>query len=158
MEVVGVVAAIPGLIQIVQAVTTAVRGLLKRKVAAKVVEDLTIELREVEDILQNVQEKWRQRDSDRQRLQRLPLALARLGTELASLRDILQKFESAKGLLGRLKRALSLFARPTGLEKTLNESVSRLSRVKTSLTMLISHHNDEVAEGKEASLISPGWI
>ncbi|KAF4459991.1 Tetratricopeptide-like helical [Fusarium albosuccineum] len=143
MEVVGVVAAIPGLIQIVQAVTTAICGLSKRKVAAKIVEQLAVQLRDLEDILQDVKKRWRQRNSDQHRLQRLSPALTQLQTELLSLKEILQTSKPANGPSRYIKRALFL---STSLEKTLKESVSRLSQVKASLTLLIAHHQDEVTE------------
>ena len=36
----------------------------------------------------------------------------------------------------------------TGLDKTLEGSLVSLSQLKTSLTLIIAHHNDKVSESK----------
>ncbi|KAF5013054.1 hypothetical protein FDECE_881 [Fusarium decemcellulare] len=143
MEVVGVIAAIPGLIEIVQAVTTAVRGLSKRKVAAKTAEDLITQLRDLEDILKDVQKRCKQGGSDRLQLQRLSSSLTELRSDLCSLQDVLQTSKLTKEPSRYLKRALFL---STSLEKTLKESLARLAQAKASLTLLIVHHQDGVTE------------
>ncbi|KAJ0127912.1 putative Insulin-degrading enzyme like protein [Fusarium oxysporum f. sp. albedinis] len=89
MEIVGVIATVPGLIEIVKAAITAVRGLSKRKVAAKTAADLVVQLRDLEGILEDVQKGWKQGGPGQVRLQRLSPSTTQLRTELDSLQHVL---------------------------------------------------------------------
>jgi hypothetical protein len=55
MEIVGVVAGIPGLIHIVQGLTATLRGLANRRSSAKAAGELVSELTDVEHILKDMQ-------------------------------------------------------------------------------------------------------
>jgi hypothetical protein len=151
MEIVGVIAAVPGLIEIIKAVSTGVRGLSRGKVAAKTVKDLLTQLQDLESILQDVQNKRRHGGSDQLRLQRLSPSLKQLKTELVSLRLLLQNSNVTKEPSRYLKKALFL---STKLEKSLNESFTRLSQLKTSLTLLIAHGQDAITRGTNQISIS----
>ncbi|RSL92270.1 hypothetical protein CDV31_015226 [Fusarium ambrosium] len=86
MEVVGVVAAIPGLIEIVQGLTTA--------------------------------------------------------AELSSIKDKLQSSKITKDPVRFFQKAIFL---TTSIEKTLKESLTRLTQAKTSLTLILAHNHDRQA-------------
>ncbi|KAL2692525.1 hypothetical protein Neosp_002935 [[Neocosmospora] mangrovei] len=145
MEVVGVVAAIPGLIEIVQGLTTAVQGLAKRKVATRTAEELCLQLKDLEETLRDLQKRWRQNPLGQSQLQRLSPALAQLRLELSSIKDKLQSSKITKDPARFFRKAIFL---TTSLEKTLKESLTRLTQAKTSLTLILAHHHDKQAEVK----------
>ncbi|KAJ4009918.1 hypothetical protein NW752_009092 [Fusarium irregulare] len=147
MEIVGVIAAVPGLIEIIKAVSTGVRGLKKGKVAAKTIQDLLTQLQDLESILQDIQTRWKNGGVDQLRLQRLSPPLKQLKVELSSLRSLLQSSEITKEPSRYLKRAFFLSTR---LDKSLNEVHTRLSQLKTSLTLLIAHGQDAVTRDLES--------
>ena len=150
MEIVGVIAAVPGLIEIIKAVSTGVRGLRKGKVAAKTIQDLLTQLQDLESILQDIQPKWKNGGVDQVRLQRLSPPLKQLKVELLSLRSLVQNSEITKEPSRYLKRAFFLSTR---LDKSLNEAFTRLSQLKTSLTLLIAHGQDAITRGKNIYLL-----
>ncbi|KAJ4183813.1 hypothetical protein NW755_009352 [Fusarium falciforme] len=143
MEVVGVIAAIPGLIEIVQALTTAVQGLAKRKVATKTAEELHLQLKDIEETLKDLQNRWRQNPLGQSQLQRLSPALTQLRLELSSIKDKLQSSKITKDPARFFRKAIFL---TTSLDKTLKESLTRLTQAKTSLTLILAHHHDRQAE------------
>lgn len=145
MEIVGVIAAVPGLIEIIKAVSTGVRGLRKGKVAAKTIQDLLTQLQDLESILQDIQNKWKNGGVDQLRLQRLSPSLKQLKVELLSLRSLLQNSKITNEPSRYLKKAFFLSTR---LDKSLNELFTRLSQLKTSLTLLIAQGQDAVTRGK----------
>ncbi|RSL68872.1 hypothetical protein CEP53_002400 [Fusarium sp. AF-6] len=150
MEVVGVVAAIPGLIEIVQGLTTAVRGLAKGKAATKATENLLLELKDLEETLKDLQRRWRQNPLGQSQLQRLSPALAQLRAELSSIKDKLQSSKITKDPVRFFQKAVFL---TTSLEKTLKESLTRLNQAKTSLTLILAHHHDRQARGCGKSVL-----
>ncbi|RGP79919.1 serine threonine- kinase pkn1 [Fusarium longipes] len=141
--IVGVIAAVPGLIEIIKAVSTAVRGLTKGKVAVKTTQELLTQLQDLESILQDIKNRWKPGGSDQLRLERLVPSLKQLKTELISLRLVLQNSSITKEPSRYLKKALFL---STGLEKSLSESFIKLSQLKTSLTLLIAHRQDAITQ------------
>ncbi|KAJ4223314.1 hypothetical protein NW759_005949 [Fusarium solani] len=141
MEVVGVVAAIPGLIEIVQ-------GLAKRKVATKTAEELHLQLTDLEETLKDLQKRWRQNSLGQSQLQRLSPALTQLRAELSSIKDKLQSSKITKDPARFCRKAIFL---TTSLDKTLKESLTRLTQAKTSLTLVLAHHHDRQAEGEYSS-------
>ncbi|RBR18159.1 uncharacterized protein FIESC28_06225 [Fusarium coffeatum] len=146
MEIVGVIAAVPGLIDIIKAVSTGVRGLRKGKVTAKTTQDLLTQLQDLESILQDIQNKWKNGGVDQLRLQRLSPPLKQLKVELSSLRTLLQNSEITKEPARYLKRAFFLSTR---LDKSLNEAFTRLSQLEISLTLLIAHGQNAVTRDLE---------
>ncbi|RSL66794.1 hypothetical protein CEP54_003561 [Fusarium duplospermum] len=150
MEVVGVVAAIPGLIEIVQGLTTAVRGLAKGKVATKASEALLLELKDLEETLKDLQRRWRQNPLGQSQLQRLSPALAQLRAELSSIKDKLQSSKITKDPVRFFQKAVFL---TTSLDKTLKESLTRITQAKTSLTLILAHHHDRQARANHLDRI-----
>ena len=146
MEIVGVIAAVPGLIDIIKAVSTGVRGLKKGKVATKTIQDLLTQLQDLESILQDIRNKWKDGGVDKLRLQRLSPPLKQLKHELSSLRSLLQNSDITKEPSRYIKRAFFL---STKLDKSLDEAFTRLSQLRTSLTLLIAHGQDAVTRGKD---------
>ncbi|KAF4444534.1 Tetratricopeptide-like helical [Fusarium austroafricanum] len=136
MEIVGVIAAVPGLIELIEAATTAVRGLSKRKVAAKLAEDLVLQLHDLEGILQDIEKRCKHGGSGQLRLQRVSTSFTQLKVELVSLQKVLQATNLKKEPTRYLKKILLI---STSLDKTLNESLTRLTQIKTSLTLHITH-------------------
>ncbi|KAM6532663.1 hypothetical protein FALCPG4_005715 [Fusarium falciforme] len=143
MEVVGVIAAIPGLIEIVQALTTAVQGLAKRNVATKTAEELHLQLKDIEETLKDLQNRWLQNPLGQSQLQRLSPALTQLRLELSSIKDKLQSSKITKDPAKFFRKAIFL---TTSLDKTLKESLTRPTQAKTSLTLILAHHHDRQAE------------
>lgn len=144
MEVVGVIGAIPSLLQMVRWLTTAIRGFSKKKHAAKAAAELILQLRDIESILKDVQHRWKESPLSLSQLQGLSPIFTQLKTELSSLQATLQS-KTAKEPRGFFRKAMLL---STGLDKTLKGSLVSLSQLKTSLTLIIAHHNDKVSEGK----------
>ncbi|KAJ5470367.1 Tetratricopeptide-like helical [Penicillium desertorum] len=142
MEVVGVVAAIPSLLKMLQWLTTTIRGLSKKKHAAKAAVDLIVQLQGIEAILKDVQLRWKDSPLSLSQLQGLSPILAQLQTELSSLQSTLQT-KSAKEPRRFLRKAMLI---STGLDKALEKSLVSLCQLKTSLTLIIAHHHDKVAE------------
>jgi hypothetical protein len=145
MEIVGVVAGIPGLIHIVHEVIATLRGLANRRPSVKVAGELLSELTEIENILKDVQQRWKPNPTNKSQLQGLAPVLSQLRTEFASLQATLQ-IKFSKEPSSFLRRALPLFTR---LDKTLKESLNRVTQVKTSLILIIAHHHDRLAQGRE---------
>ncbi|KAL2850487.1 hypothetical protein BJX68DRAFT_266695 [Aspergillus pseudodeflectus] len=142
MEIVGIVAGIPALIHAVQGLTATLQALANRRHSAKVAGELLLQLMDIENILKDVQQRWKSNPIDNCQLQRLAPVLSQLRTEFSSLQSDLQvKF--SKEASSFLRRALPLSTR---LDRTLKESLNRVTQVKTSLTLIIVHHHDRLAE------------
>jgi hypothetical protein len=139
-----VVAGIPGLIHIVQGLTAILRGLANRRHSAKVAGELLSQLTDIESILRDVDQRWKANPPSKSQLQGLAPVLSQLRIEFLSLQSTLQ-IKFSKEPSSFLRRALPLSTR---LDKTLKESLNRLGQVKTSLTLIITHHHDRMAEGR----------
>ena len=148
MEVVGVVAAIPGLIHIIQGVVTAARGFTNRKSSEKAATELMAQLQDIENILKDVQQRWRHGASSQSLLQRLKPIFTQLRTELEALQETLNSSTLTKKPGRFFKRAYLL---STGPDKALKKSLTSLSQARTSLTLIIAHHNDGVSDGRISS-------
>ncbi|KAF5586169.1 tetratricopeptide-like helical [Fusarium pseudocircinatum] len=132
MEIVGIIAGVPGLIQIIQAVTTAVRGVSKKDVAPKVAQNLIQSLQNVEKILRRGKEErlWDERQFDQHK------STIELWTnELASLNDALQPSNLKKETRRSLKKFCLIL---TELEKRLNEWSTRLSQIQIELILIMT--------------------
>ncbi|SCV34360.1 uncharacterized protein FFB14_04839 [Fusarium fujikuroi] len=137
MEVVGVVAAVPGLIQIIQAVITAVRGVSKKDVAPKVAQNLIQSLQNVEQILERGKEQglWTKPQFEQHKS-----TIKQWTTELASLKLVLQPSNIKKETRRSLKKFYLVL---TELEKTLNAWSTRLSNIQTELILIMTHIQQE---------------
>lgn len=144
MEVVGVVAAVPGLIEIIHGVATAVQGFANRKSSAKAATRLISQLHDIEDLLEDVHKSWKSNPSSRTQLQKLAPTFKQLSEELRSLEQTLNSPTSSKRPGNFFKRAYLL---STGPDKAIKESLVSLTQLKTSLTLIIARHNDGVADG-----------
>ncbi|KAJ0417654.1 hypothetical protein BJY00DRAFT_199928 [Aspergillus carlsbadensis] len=142
MEIVGVVAGIPGVIQLVQGLTATLQGLANRRHSAKIAAELLVQLTDIEAILEDVQQRWQSNPTNNSQLQGLVPVLAQLRTEFSSLESTL-RIKFSKEPSNFLRRALPL---STKLDRTLKDSLNRVIQVKTSLTLIITHHHDRVAE------------
>ncbi len=145
MEVVGVVAAVPGLIQIIQAVITAVRGVSKKDVAPKVAQNLIQSLQNVEQILERGKEQglWTKPQFEQHKS-----TIKQWTTELASLKLVLQP----SNIKNETRRSLKKFYLVlTELEKTLNEWSTRLSHIQTELVLIMTHIQQEIMKGASSS-------
>ncbi|KLP16969.1 uncharacterized protein LW94_11131 [Fusarium fujikuroi] len=138
MEVVGVVAAVPGLIQIIQAVITAVRGVSKKDVAPKVAQNLIQSLQNVEQILERGKEQglWTKPQFEQHKS-----TIKQWTTELVSLKLVLQPSNIKKETRRSLKKFYLVL---TELEKTLNEWSTRLSHIQTELVLIMTHIQQEI--------------
>ncbi|KAF5544001.1 tetratricopeptide-like helical [Fusarium napiforme] len=132
MEVVGVIAGVPGLVQIIQAVITAVRGVSKRDAAPKVAQNLIQSLRNVEQILERGKEQglW-----NKPQFEQHKSTIKHWTTELASLKLVLQPSNIKRETRRSLKKFCLVL---TELEKTLNQWSTRLSQIQTELILIMT--------------------
>ena len=128
MEVVGVVAAVPGLIKILSKSVNLVRDCAGKHRFSQKTQGLDSQLKLLQDVLNGINTRWAARS--------LPSAeLRQLGPVLKELRE---RLESLNRLLARaiaptffLRLNMSLF----GFEKQLKEHVSQIEGIKTLLTL-----------------------
>ncbi|PNP61417.1 hypothetical protein FNYG_13900 [Fusarium nygamai] len=132
MEVVGVIAGVPGLIQIIQAVTTAIRGVSKKDLAPKIAQNLVSSLQNVAQILERGKEQglWDERQFEQHKS-----TIEQWTKELASLNDMLQPSNLKKAPRRSLKKFCLIL---TELEKRLNEWSTRLSQIQTELILIMT--------------------
>ncbi|KAF4947046.1 hypothetical protein FGADI_10676 [Fusarium gaditjirri] len=127
MEVVGVIAGVPGLIQIIQAVTTAVRGISKKDVAPKIARNLIQSLQELEKVLEDGKQQglWDERHFEQHKS-----TIEQWKKELGALNNVLQRSNLEREPRRALKKCFYIL---TDLEKRLNEWSTRLTQYKTEL-------------------------
>ncbi|KAF5703328.1 tetratricopeptide-like helical [Fusarium mundagurra] len=132
MEVVGVIAGVPGLIQIIQAVTTAISGVSKKDLAPKIAQNLVHSLQNVAQILERGKEQglWDERQFEQHKS-----TIEQWTKELASLNDMLQPSNLKKEPRRSLKKFCLIL---TELERRLNEWSTRLSQIQTELILIMT--------------------
>ncbi|KAI1781536.1 hypothetical protein F4818DRAFT_451557 [Hypoxylon cercidicola] len=143
MEVVGVVAAIPGLIDIIKGIKTTVQGLVKRKVFVKETTNLVDQLDLINQILTEIQGRWDFSSSCRFRLDRLPPAINSLRDDLKSLKLLLGNIAPICNRPLFLKQARLMLS---GAEAKVKQHSERLEKTKSLLMLVIISHGEEVVE------------
>ncbi|KAI1413928.1 hypothetical protein F5Y13DRAFT_198341 [Hypoxylon sp. FL1857] len=142
MEVIGVIAAIPGLIDIVTCTKTTVQGLVNRKIFLKETTNLVTQLDLISQILVDIKGRWSSASFRRFNLDRLLPAITSLKNDLQSLNSILAKVPTRSGPL-LLKQAVLMIS---GVETKIKHHSERLEKTKSLLTLIILAHGDEIAE------------
>jgi hypothetical protein len=141
MEVVGVVAAVPALIELVVHSGSLIRDCLNASHFFKAVKGLDGQLSVLQEILNSINAKWstigRALPSAAE-LRSLGPVLEALREELESLNRLLAKAVAPRFLI-RARMAIN------GFEKQLKERMSRIERIKTLMTL-------KMAEGIYASV------
>ncbi|KAI1458109.1 hypothetical protein F4805DRAFT_425526 [Annulohypoxylon moriforme] len=143
MEVVGVVAAIPGLIDIIKRIKTTVQDFTNRKILSKETTNLIAQLDLINQILVDIQGRWDPTSFHRSNLNRLPPAIASLKNDLDSLNSLLSTKIPARSRSLLLKQAMLMVS---GFEAKVKHHVDRLEKTKSLLMLVILAHGDEVAE------------
>ncbi|KAF5646512.1 tetratricopeptide-like helical [Fusarium tjaetaba] len=161
MEVVGVVAAVPGLVQIIQAVITAIRGVSKKDVAPKVAQNPIQSLRNIQQILERGKEQglW-----DKPQFEQHKSTIKHWTTELASLKLVLQPSASKETRAGCGKSVLiKSIAQKLGEQGQIalrfsfwsgNENQRRLEDLLRTLVWQILRHIKHVDLEKVSQLLA----
>ena len=144
MEVVGLVAGIPGLVKLIQTSITAVRGIAQRKSAPKEANNLLQELEGYQTLLEDTKTRWSKDRSDLSHLRRLQPVFDQLPKELSNFHAMLRGAGLIEDPLRSIKKGFIL---STSLEKLLGDLTCRLHDIKASFTGIIAHHHDAVAGG-----------
>lgn len=145
MEIVGVVADIPGLIGIITRIKTTVQGLVKRKVFVKETTNLLDQLDLINQILTDIQGRWNPTSCHRFRLDRLPPAIKSLRDDLESLKSLLSTVAPICNRPLLLKQAILMVS---GVETKVKQHSERLEKTKSHLMLVIISHGEEVVEGE----------
>jgi hypothetical protein len=134
MEVVGLIAALPGLIEIVKGTNTALQGLLRKNAFVTETTELIDQLQVLTKILGDIEAQWRNISLTPGQLQALPPAVTTLREDLTSLNKLIASTGISANGPRLLKRAKLIVS---GYEKKLKLYIDRLERSKSSLTLLL---------------------
>lgn len=145
MEVVGVVAAIPSLIDTITRIKTTVQGLVNRKVFVNETTNLIDQLDLINQILTDIQRRWVPTPSRRFRLDLLLPAINSLRDDLESLKLLLNTIAPTRNKRLFLKQAMLMVS---GAENKVKQHAERLEKTKSLLMLVIISHSEEVVEGE----------
>ncbi|GAP83694.2 putative tetratricopeptide-like helical [Rosellinia necatrix] len=150
MEVIGLVAAIPGLIEITRKTISVTRELANQKSFLKKITELLDLLGFIERILQDVLNRLKPSDAHHTNLSYLNTVVQSLEGELISLHDLLQPLAAGPNRIAKaLKRARLLIP---GLEKKIDRYHERLEKASSLLATAITAQGRDIVE--ETLLIS----
>ncbi|KAI3316911.1 hypothetical protein HD806DRAFT_551307 [Xylariaceae sp. AK1471] len=145
MEVVGLVAAIPGLVDLLRTTILVIRAFADTRSFVKHITELVDQLELIERILQDILGRLRSSSIPQSDFDRLGTIVKSLRGELKTINDLFEiQTTRVNGKSRLLKRARLLMS---GLEGKLKEHQQRLDKTKSSLILLIVTQNEAIAEG-----------
>ena len=128
MEIVGAVAAVPGILEIIVKTVMLVQDCASSARFSKATKGLDVQLELLRDILVEIERGWKARSPPRSDFKKLNGAFKELREELDALNELLGR-ALASSLARRIK--MSLF----GFEKKLKEHLMRIEQIKSLLTL-----------------------
>ncbi|TGJ84715.1 hypothetical protein E0Z10_g4063 [Xylaria hypoxylon] len=151
MEVIGLVAAIPGLIQITKKTISVIRGFIDQNSFVKQMTELLDQLELIENILQDILSRLKSKAIRHSDIDRLNTTARGLKGELIALSDLFQPLAASPGRKAKvLNRARLLIC---GLEGKIKKYHERLGSAKSSLMLVIAAQNEAINEVLAASIV-----
>ncbi|KAJ8126875.1 hypothetical protein O1611_g6761 [Lasiodiplodia mahajangana] len=155
MEVIGLVAAIPGLIEITQTTISLVQTFINHGSFMKQITELLDQLESIERILQDIQGRLKSSTIHRSDFSRLTTEVHGLKSELTALNDLL------KSLAADPSRKVKVLQRGrlliSGFEGKIKKCSERLDKA-TSLMLIILTQHSAITEGMYESLLQYGCL
>jgi hypothetical protein len=142
MEVIGILSAIPGLVDLVTRTTKLVQACASKTSLAKATKGLDVQLNLLGEVLAGIDKRWKARTLSSDQLTWLGPVVKELREELASLNSLLAKASIPNhelGFVGRAKLALG------GFETQVKTHIQRIENIKTLLIF-------KTAEGIHAAI------
>lgn len=135
VELIGLIAALPGLVELVKTAASTTKQLISYKTFRKETTDLLNQLVSIEAILHDILTKFKATSLSQDRTALLLSATTALKEDLVSLNNLLNTRASLKEGSKLLQRAC-LFA--SGFDRKIKQYRERLERTKSSLTLAIA--------------------
>jgi N-terminal domain on NACHT_NTPase and P-loop NTPases len=132
MEVIGIITAIPGLVELVTGSIKLVRACTDKNTLTKATKGLDVQLSLLAEILTGIDERWRATSLSSDQLTWLGPVLKELREELASLNSMLAKAsrpDRGLGFIGKVKLALH------GFESDVTTHIQRIESIKSLLIL-----------------------
>lgn len=132
MEVIGIITAIPGLVELVTGSIKLVRACTDKNIFAKATKGLDVQLSLLAEILTGIDERWKARSLSSDQLTWLGPVVKELWEELASLNSLLAKASRSDrglGFIGKAKLALH------GFESDVTTRIQRIESIKSLLIL-----------------------
>ncbi|KAI0111191.1 hypothetical protein GGR51DRAFT_509224 [Nemania sp. FL0031] len=144
MEVIGLVAAIPGLIEITRTTISLVRAFIGQGQFVKQITELLRQLESIEKILQEIQGRLKSSTIHRSNLNRLTTEVQGLKSELIALGDLLRPSVTSSNQKAKtFKRGRLLIS---GFEGKIKKFSERLDKANSALILVIVTQNGVIAE------------
>ncbi|KAI1132234.1 hypothetical protein F5Y10DRAFT_284128 [Nemania abortiva] len=144
MEVVGLVAAIPGLIDIIQKTISLIRACSDLNSVSKQIKELLDQLESIERILRDIVNRLKSSSRYHSNFNRLNNIARSLKGELTGLAELFQPLKAGPGRKAKILGRARLFIH--GLEGKIKKYNERLDKAKSSLALEISALSEEIAE------------
>ncbi|KAI0552944.1 hypothetical protein F4679DRAFT_30471 [Xylaria curta] len=144
MEVVGLVAAIPGLIEITRRAISVIRAFSDQKLFVAQMTELLSQLEFVESVLRDIQDRLRSKTLHHCNLNRLNTATQNLKGELRALCDLFQPVTASPSRKAKVFHRVRLLI--CGLEGKIKKCHERLNEATSSLTLAIAAQNEAIDE------------
>ncbi|KAI0191489.1 hypothetical protein EV127DRAFT_428485 [Xylaria flabelliformis] len=142
MEVVGLVAAIPGLIEITQKTISVIRTFSDQKLFVAQITELLGQLELIQNVLRDIQDRLKSKAIHHSNLSRLNTATQSLKSQLSALCDLFQPVTTGPGRKAKaFHRARLLIC---GLEGKIKKCHERLNEATSSLTLIIAAQNEAI--------------
>lgn len=135
VELIGLIAALPGLVELVKTAASTTKQLISYKTFRKETTDLLNQLVSIEAILNDILTKFKATSLSQDRIALLLSATTALKDDLVSLNDFLNTRASLKESSKLLQR-IRLLA--SGFDRKIKQYRERLERTKSSLTLAIA--------------------
>jgi hypothetical protein len=136
MEVVGVLCAIPALIELIQKTAILVKACASRSSLAKVTKGIDIQLQILGDILSRIEKRWKDRAIPSDQLKDLGPLARELREELSALEKLLTRANAPRAGQHALIRRVKLVV--GGFEKEVKSHVQRIENIKTLLALKLA--------------------
>ncbi|KAJ2988177.1 hypothetical protein NUW58_g4115 [Xylaria curta] len=144
MEAIGLVAAIPGLIEVTRKTISVIRAFADQKSFVKQITELLDQLEFIEKILREILNRLNSSNLHRSNFSRLTTVVRSLKDDLVALSDLFQPLIAGPHRKAKvLNRARLLIS---GLEGKIKGHRERLDKVKSSLTLVIVTQNETIVE------------
>ncbi|KAI0538634.1 hypothetical protein GGR58DRAFT_500980 [Xylaria digitata] len=144
MEVIGLIAAIPGLIEITQKTISIIRAFTDQKSFAKQIIELLGQLELIEKILQEILNRLQSSTIHHSYLNSLITVTGSLKSELIALGNIFQPLAAKPGRKAKVLNRIRLLIH--GLEGKIKGYHERLDKAQSALTLVIVAQNDAVVQ------------
>ncbi|KAI0399246.1 hypothetical protein F4802DRAFT_590381 [Xylaria palmicola] len=152
MEAIGLVAAIPGLIQITQKTISIIRTFADQKSFVKQITELLDELEFIEKILQEILNRLQSSTIHHSNFSRLTTVGQSLKGDLVDLCSLFQPLTAGPPRKAKVFNRARLLI--SGLEGKIKRYRERLDQVKSTLTLVIVTRNEVIVEGMRRSLLN----